>query len=68
MMEMVKVESLEVSAVGMGTNHFGRRVDEKIRIVDIAPFDAGVNLYPRCRRYGPSRAKSSLDSHEEPPC
>ena len=48
-----RIGSLEVSAVGLGCNNFGRRFDERgTRDVVNAALDAGINLFDTADSYG----------------
>jgi aryl-alcohol dehydrogenase-like predicted oxidoreductase len=60
-MEMRKIGSLEVSAVGLGCNNFGRRCDEAqtARVVDAA-LDAGVNFLDTADIYGGTKSEEFL--------
>ena len=52
-MDMRRIGSLEVSAVGLGCNNFGRRLDEPgtLRVIDAA-LDAGINFFDTADSYG----------------
>src|SRR5436309_5425783 len=53
--------SLEVSVVGLGTNNFGRRIDEAAAasVIDAA-IDAGVTFFDTADVYGESGASESI--------
>ena len=52
-MEMRPIGSREVSAVGLGCNNFGRRLDEPdTSHVIHAALDAGVNFFDTADSYG----------------
>ena len=52
-MDKRRIGSLEVSAVGLGCNNFGRRLDEPgtVRVVDAA-LDAGITFFDTADTYG----------------
>ena len=60
-MEKRHIGSLQVSAVGLGCNNFGRRIDEaaSIRVVHAA-LDAGVNFFDTADIYGGTHSEEFL--------
>ncbi|MDR3418283.1 MAG: aldo/keto reductase [Nevskia sp.] len=60
-MEKRRIGALEVSAVGLGCNNFGRRIDEaaSARVVHAA-LDAGVNFFDTADVYGGSHSEEFL--------
>ena len=60
-MEKRKIGSLEVSAVGLGCNNFGWRIDarETARVVDAA-LDAGINFLDTADIYGGGQSEEFL--------
>jgi aryl-alcohol dehydrogenase-like predicted oxidoreductase len=52
---------LEVSVVGLGTNNFGRRIDEAaaVSVIDAA-IEAGVTLFDTADVYGESGASEAI--------
>jgi aryl-alcohol dehydrogenase-like predicted oxidoreductase len=60
-MELRSIGSLKVSAVGVGCNNFGMRMDEQ-RSADVvrAALDAGVNLFDTADVYGGTRSEEFL--------
>lgn len=60
-MEMRSIGSLTVSAVGLGCNNFGRRLDEaRTRDVVDAAVDAGVNFLDTADMYGETDSETFL--------
>jgi aryl-alcohol dehydrogenase-like predicted oxidoreductase len=52
-METRRIGDLEVSAVGLGTNNFGRRLDERQTVdVVLAALDAGISHFDTADVYG----------------
>jgi aryl-alcohol dehydrogenase-like predicted oxidoreductase len=60
-MEMRRIGSLQVSAVGLGCNNFGGRLDEAGtgRVVDVA-IDAGINFLDTADIYGGTKSEEFL--------
>jgi aryl-alcohol dehydrogenase-like predicted oxidoreductase len=60
-MENRKIGSLDVSVVGLGTNNFGMRMDEKssTEVVN-ACLDAGINLFDTADVYGQTKSEEFL--------
>jgi aryl-alcohol dehydrogenase-like predicted oxidoreductase len=60
-MERRKIGSLDVSAVGIGCNNFGMRIDEAASkaVVDAA-LDAGVNMFDTADVYGGTKSEEFL--------
>jgi aryl-alcohol dehydrogenase-like predicted oxidoreductase len=60
-MEKKQIGSLEVTAVGIGCNNFGWRIDAQgaAAVVDAA-FDAGVNFFDTADIYGEGRSEEFL--------
>lgn len=60
-MERRRIGSLEVSAVGLGCNNFGRRIDEpaSARVVHAA-LEAGINFFDTADIYGGTRSEQFL--------
>jgi aryl-alcohol dehydrogenase-like predicted oxidoreductase len=60
-MEQRRIGGLEVSAVGIGCNNFGWRIDadETARVVDAA-LDAGINFFDTADLYGEGRSEEFL--------
>jgi len=60
-MEKRHIGSLQVSAVGLGCNNFGRRIDEpaSARVVHAA-LDAGINFFDTADIYGGTRSEEFL--------
>lgn len=60
-MEKRKIGSLEVSAVGLGCNNFGWRIDEAAtaRVVD-ASLDAGIDFFDTADIYGGGQSEEFL--------
>ena len=60
-MEERKIGSLSVTAVGIGCNNFGARIDEKRteEVVDAA-LDAGINLFDTADAYGDGKSEELL--------
>ncbi len=56
-----RIGSLEVSAVGLGCNNFGGRIDEKgtVEVVSAA-LDAGITLFDTADIYGGTRSEELL--------
>jgi aryl-alcohol dehydrogenase-like predicted oxidoreductase len=60
-METRRIGSLDVSAVGLGCNNFGGRLDESAtRAVVDAALDAGVTFLDTADNYGGSRSEEFL--------
>jgi aryl-alcohol dehydrogenase-like predicted oxidoreductase len=60
-MELRSIGSLKVSAVGIGCNNFGMRIDrEQTEAVVRAALDAGVNLFDTADVYGGTRSEEYL--------
>lgn len=60
-MERRRIGSLEVSAVGIGCNNFGSRIDEKRTAqVVYAALDAGIDLFDTADIYGRSASEEYL--------
>ena len=60
-MELRSIGSLKVSAVGIGCNNFGMRIDEEqTGAVVRAALDAGVNLFDTADVYGGTRSEEFL--------
>ncbi|MHB8512268.1 MAG: aldo/keto reductase [Actinomycetota bacterium] len=60
-MEMRKIGSLSVSVAGLGTNNFGRRIDEaRTKQVVDAALDAGINLFDTADLYGDGASEQLL--------
>ena len=60
-METRRIGSLEVSAVGLGCNNFGWRLDrEGTRSVVAAALDAGINFFDTADMYGETRSEQYL--------
>jgi aryl-alcohol dehydrogenase-like predicted oxidoreductase len=60
-MERRRIGSLEVSAVGIGCNNFGMRIDEaQAGAVVRAALDAGVNFFDTADVYGGTRSEEYL--------
>jgi aryl-alcohol dehydrogenase-like predicted oxidoreductase len=62
-MRTKRIGSLEVSAVGLGCNNFGRRLDAAgtARVVDAA-IDAGINFFDTADIYGATKSEEFLGS------
>jgi aryl-alcohol dehydrogenase-like predicted oxidoreductase len=60
-MEQRKIGSLNVSAVGLGCNNFGKRIDDAATqaVVDAA-IEAGINFFDTADIYGGSRSEVAL--------
>ena len=60
-METRKIGSLEVSVIGLGTNNFGSRLDEKAtaEVVDGA-IDLGVNFFDTADVYGATQSETFI--------
>jgi len=60
-MEQRKIGSLKVSAVGLGCNNFGKRIDDAATqaVVDAA-IEAGINFFDTADIYGGSRSEVAL--------
>jgi aryl-alcohol dehydrogenase-like predicted oxidoreductase len=60
-MQRRRIGSLEVSAVGIGCNNFGWRIDadETVAVVDAA-LDAGINFFDTADLYGGTRSEEFL--------
>lgn len=60
-MEKRRIGSLEVSAVGVGCNNFGWRLDEEAAasVVDIA-LDSGINFFDTADTYGGTKSEEFL--------
>jgi aryl-alcohol dehydrogenase-like predicted oxidoreductase len=60
-MRMRSLGPLEVSVVGLGTNNFGRRIDEAaaVSVIDAA-IEAGVTLFDTADVYGESGASEAI--------
>jgi aryl-alcohol dehydrogenase-like predicted oxidoreductase len=60
-METRRIGQLEVSAVGLGCNNFGMRIDEtETREVVDAALDAGINYFDTADVYGQTRSEQFL--------
>jgi len=60
-LETRRIGSLEVSAVGLGCNNFGRRLDEAATAAVVhAALDAGVTLFDTADVYGDGRSEEYL--------
>jgi aryl-alcohol dehydrogenase-like predicted oxidoreductase len=60
-MELRSIGSLKVSAVGVGCNNFGMRIDEPQSAAVVgAALDAGVNLFDTADVYGGTRSEEYL--------
>ena len=60
-MQTRKVGSLDVSVVGLGTNNFGMRMDEKSSTdVVLACLDNGINLFDTADVYGGTKSEEFL--------
>ena len=60
-MELRSIGSLKVSAVGIGCNNFGMRIDEQESAAVVrAALDAGVNLFDTADVYGGTRSEEYL--------
>jgi aryl-alcohol dehydrogenase-like predicted oxidoreductase len=58
---MAKLGNLDVSAIGLGCNNFGRALDaEQSALVVNAALDAGVNYFDTASNYGEGRSESFL--------
>ena len=57
-METRAIGSLQVTLVGIGTNNFGRRIDDAASIADVhAAQDAGINFFDTADIYGGTRSE-----------
>ena len=60
-MERRRIGTLEVSAVGLGCNNFGRRIDEPASAAVIhAALDAGINFFDTADSYGHTHSEEFL--------
>ena len=60
-MRMAKLANLDVSAIGLGCNNFGRALDAKGSAVVVnAALDAGVNYFDTASNYGEGQSESFL--------
>ena len=60
-METRAIGSLQVTIVGIGTNNFGRRIDDAASIAVVhAALDAGINLFDTADIYGGTRSEELL--------
>lgn len=60
-METRRIGSLRVSAVGLGCNNFGKRLDaERSAAVVHAALDAGINFFDTADTYGGTRSEEFL--------
>jgi aryl-alcohol dehydrogenase-like predicted oxidoreductase len=60
-MERRRIGSLEVPAVGLGCNNFGRRIDEPASAVVVhAALDVGVNFFDTADTYGGTHSEEFL--------
>jgi aryl-alcohol dehydrogenase-like predicted oxidoreductase len=60
-MEMRRIGGLEVSAVGLGCNNFGGRLDEDAStLVILAAIDAGITFFDTADTYGGAGASESI--------
>ena len=60
-MERRKIGSLDVSVVGLGTNNFGMRMDEKAADAVVrASLDAGINHFDTADMYGGGKSEEFL--------
>lgn len=60
-MQMRRIGSLEASAVGLGCNNFGSRIDEaRTREVIDAALDAGINFLDTADIYGGTRSETFI--------
>lgn len=63
-METRNIGSLEVTAVGLGTNNFGGRIDEQqSEIVLDAAIDAGINFIDTADMYGDTKSESYIGKY-----
>jgi len=60
-MDTRQIGSLEVSAVGLGCNNFGMRIDaDQTRLVVDAAIDAGINYFDTAEGYGGGKSEEYL--------
>jgi aryl-alcohol dehydrogenase-like predicted oxidoreductase len=60
-MEMRRIGSLEVSAIGLGCNNFGGRIDEEATAKVVgAALDSGINFFDTADVYGGTKSEEFL--------